>query len=117
MGNTQSLVRIYTIPACQFCHEAKKFLLQKGVEFAEYEVSTDLQALMGLMDIAKQRVVPVILVRDEVLIGYDPSRLEQMLNSLGDDAAGRLGSGGARAHPPHNKLPGKAPAEQTFSLF
>ena len=35
-----------------------------------------------MVAISKRRVVPVISVCDEVMVGFDPARLEQMLNCL-----------------------------------
>ncbi len=35
-----------------------------------------------MVEIAKRRVVPVIVVCDEVMVGFDPGRLGQMLNCL-----------------------------------
>ena len=61
---------------------SKEFLSQKGVEFTEYDVSMDRQALQEMVDISKRRSVPVIVVCDEVMVGFDPGRLEQMLNCL-----------------------------------
>ncbi|MEZ5911099.1 MAG: glutaredoxin 3 [Paracoccaceae bacterium] len=34
-------VEIYTSPLCGFCHAAKRLLNQKGVSFAEFDVSRD----------------------------------------------------------------------------
>jgi glutaredoxin 3 len=34
-------VEIYTSPLCGFCHAAKKLLKDKGVSFAEYDISRD----------------------------------------------------------------------------
>ncbi len=42
----------------------------------------DRQALQEMVDISKRRSVPVIVVCDEVMVGFDPGRLEQMLNCL-----------------------------------
>ncbi len=37
---------------------------------------------MEMVAISKRRAVPVISVCDEIMIGFDPGRLEQMLNCL-----------------------------------
>ena len=34
-------VEIYTTMFCPFCHQAKKLLKKKGVDFIEYDVSSD----------------------------------------------------------------------------
>ncbi len=58
---------------------AKEFLSQKGVEFTEYNVAADPDKLKEMMDKSGQLGVPVIVVGDEVLVGYDPDELERML--------------------------------------
>ncbi len=37
---------------------------------------------MEMVAVSKRRAVPVIVVCDEVMVGFDPARLEQMLNCL-----------------------------------
>ena len=34
-------VTIYTSPMCGFCHAAKRLLSQKGIGFAEFDISRD----------------------------------------------------------------------------
>ena len=34
-------VVIYTTPTCSFCHQAKEYLSNKGMEFIEHNVSVD----------------------------------------------------------------------------
>jgi glutaredoxin 3 len=58
---------------------AKEFLSQKGVEFTEYNVANDAAKLKEMMDKSGQLGVPVIVVDDQVLVGYDPDELEKML--------------------------------------
>jgi uncharacterized protein YhaN len=45
-------------------------------------VSKDEKALEEMKAISKRPAVPVIVVCDEVMVGFDPGRLEQMLNCL-----------------------------------
>jgi uncharacterized protein YhaN len=35
-----------------------------------------------MVEVTKRRSVPVIVVGDEVMVGFDPGRLEQSLNCL-----------------------------------
>ncbi len=55
--------------------------------FTEYDVSKDPQALKEMVAISKRRAVPVISVCDEVMVGFDRSRLEQMLNCLSNQTS------------------------------
>mgnify|MGYP001950752251 CR=1 FL=1 len=36
-------VTIYSTPTCHFCQLAKEFFGEKGVEYTEHDVSTDLE--------------------------------------------------------------------------
>ena len=38
-------VNIFTLPTCHHCHHAKEFLSEKGVEYVEFDVSNDRDAL------------------------------------------------------------------------
>lgn len=72
-------VTIYTTPTCHFCRAAKEFFKEHNVEYTNKDVTTD-KALAGEM-IAKsgQMGVPVIFVDNEMVIGFDESRLKQLL--------------------------------------
>jgi len=61
---------------------AKEFLSQKGYEFTEYDVTKDRAALDEMVKISGARSVPVISACNEVMIGFDRTRLEQMLKCI-----------------------------------
>ena len=56
-------VEIYTSPLCGFCHAAKRLLSDKGVSFAEIDVSRDPTLRQEMMQRANgRRTVPQIFV-------------------------------------------------------
>ncbi len=61
---------------------AKEFLSQKGFAFTEYDVTKDRAALDEMVKISGARSVPVIAACNEVMIGFDKTRLEQMLSCI-----------------------------------
>ncbi len=61
---------------------AKEFLSQKGYKFTEYDVTKDRVALDEMVKISGARSVPVIAACNEVMIGFDRTRLEQMLSCI-----------------------------------
>jgi glutaredoxin len=61
---------------------AKEFLSQKGYEFTEYDVTKDRAALDEMVKISGARSVPVISACQEVMVGFDRTRLEQMLKCI-----------------------------------
>lgn len=71
-------VVVYTSSTCPFCTMAKDYLKEKDVAFTEKNVQTDAVARDELM--AKGYTgVPVIVVGDQELVGFDRDRLDEML--------------------------------------
>jgi glutaredoxin len=61
---------------------AKEFLSQKGFKFTEYDVSKDRAALDEMVKLSGARSVPVISACGEVMVGFDRTRLEQMVSCI-----------------------------------
>ena len=61
---------------------AKEFLSQKGYAFTEYDVTKDRAALDEMVKISGARSVPVIVACNEVMVGFEKTRLEQMLSCI-----------------------------------
>jgi glutaredoxin len=61
---------------------AKEYLSQKGIPFTDYDVSSDPKALEEMVKISGARSVPVIAACDEVLVGFDKARIDQMLTCV-----------------------------------
>jgi glutaredoxin 3 len=61
---------------------AKEFLSQKGYAFTEYDVTKDRAALDEMVKISGGRSVPVIAACNEVMVGFEKNKLEQMLSCI-----------------------------------
>ena len=61
-----------------FCDEMKEFLSQKGVPYADRDVTKDKQALQELIQLG-YRTTPVAKINGEVIVGFDRERLEALL--------------------------------------
>ena len=57
----------------------KEYLSQKGIPFQERNISDDSTALEELREL-KVMSVPVTCIRDAVIIGFDPDKLDQALS-------------------------------------
>lgn len=75
-------VKVYTTPACPYCKQAKAYLERKGIAYTEYDVTKDQKALEEMVKISGARAVPVIAACEQVMVGFDQVRLEQMLNCV-----------------------------------
>jgi glutaredoxin len=61
---------------------AKEFLSQKGYKFTEYDVTKDRAALDEMVKVSGARSVPVITACNEVMVGFERNRIEQMLSCM-----------------------------------
>lgn len=72
-------VSVYSTPTCPYCNQAKEYLKQKGIEFIEYNVASDLEARNLMVQKSGQLGVPVVDVDGDIVIGFNRARLEELL--------------------------------------
>ena len=77
--DTEEAVVMFTTPTCPHCSTAKAYLSEKGISCSEYNVSADTAALWRLVWLTGRASVPAVLVRGEMMVGFDPEELEYML--------------------------------------
>ncbi len=70
-------VIVYSSDSCGYCQKAKAFLKEKGVKFIEKKVDVDPVAQQEMRNM-KAQGVPVIKVGDEIIMGFNQPRLEQL---------------------------------------
>jgi len=75
-------VAVYSTPTCPYCHQAKQYLTEKGIPFTDYNVATDLEARNAMVKKSGQLGVPVIEVGDEVVVGFNRSKLDELLSKV-----------------------------------
>lgn len=71
-------VVIYTSTTCPHCHHAMEYLEQKNIPFEEKNVSIDPEAKRFLI---KNKImgVPAIYVDDELVMGFDQAKIDELL--------------------------------------
>lgn len=72
-------VTVFTSPGCSSCRTAKEFLSEQGVDFKEKNIQDE-----GVMDELEKvasgaGTMPVIVVGDQVMQGFDQAKLEKAL--------------------------------------
>ena len=72
-------VKVYSTPWCMYCKMAKDYFKEKKVDFSEFDVSVDERARKEMLDASKQSGVPVIMIDNEMVIGFDKERINQLL--------------------------------------
>ncbi len=65
-------VEVYTTTYCPFCVRAKNLLKNKGVQFAEIDVTDDDERRALMVELAGgRRTVPEIFINGKIVGGYD----------------------------------------------
>ncbi len=75
-------VMVYSTPTCPYCTKVKDYLEAKGVEFEEVDLTQDLEAREEFMR-KGHRGVPVTVVGDEEIVGFNTGKLDEALEKLG----------------------------------
>jgi glutaredoxin-like YruB-family protein len=73
-------VTIYSTPTCPYCKRAKDYLTQKGIAFTDYNVAEDREKAKEMIEKSKQMGVPVIVVGDDIVVGFNQAKLDSLLS-------------------------------------
>ena len=73
-------VVIYSTPTCPYCKRAKDYLSQKGIPYTDTNVAADRDKAKEMVQKSGQMSVPVIVVDDEVIVGFDQGKLDELLS-------------------------------------
>ena len=74
------IVSIYTTEACGYCKMAKEFFSKNNITFQEFDVGKDLVKRQEMIDKSGQMGVPVIMVDDDLIVGFNKPKLQELLN-------------------------------------
>lgn len=72
-------VSIYSTPTCHYCNQAKEYFTQNNVPFEAFDVSADSAKRQEMIDRTGQMGVPVIMIDDELIIGFNKPLVAQLL--------------------------------------
>jgi glutaredoxin 3 len=73
-------VKIYSTPTCHFCHMAKDYFKEKGVDFEDFDVSVDLEKRKEMLERSGQMGVPVIILNDkDLVVGFNKPKIMEIL--------------------------------------
>jgi len=59
----------------------KEYLSQKSISYQEKDVAVDRDAAKEMIQKSKQMGVPVIIIDDEVVVGFNQAKLDELLGS------------------------------------
>jgi len=73
-------VVIYSTPTCPYCKRAKDYLTQKGIKYTDFNVAQDKAKAQEMIQKSGQMGVPVIIVGDEVVVGFNQGLMDKLLS-------------------------------------
>lgn len=71
-------IKIYSSSTCTNCTAAKEYIKEKGYDYEEKNVSLDAEAKKELLSMGYMGV-PIIFIDDEVVVGFNRSKLDELL--------------------------------------
>ena len=81
--NTAHKVIVFTTPTCSWCRAVKNHLRKHDVRFREVDITRDAAAARDMVRRTGQQGVPVTLVDNRPVVGFDQSRLNRLLGIRG----------------------------------
>lgn len=76
-------VTIYTTPTCTYCKMAKEFFKEKGVNYKEFDLMTDVvkreEMRKKMQEMGQGLAVPIIDIEGSIMLGFDRKALADAL--------------------------------------
>ena len=72
-------VVIYSTPTCPYCKRAKEYLSRKGISYTDIDVAQDKEKAKEMTQKTGQMSVPVIIIDDEIVVGFNQVLLDKLL--------------------------------------
>jgi glutaredoxin-like YruB-family protein len=79
MTTQKQKVEIYSTPNCGYCAMAKEYFKKNNIVFQEYDVATDVKRRQEMLDRTHQFGVPVIIIDNQIILGFDKAKVSQLL--------------------------------------
>ena len=76
---TDKKVVIYSTSTCPYCKRAKEYLSRKGISYTDIDVVQDREKAKEMTQKSGQMSVPVIIIDDEIVVGFNQALLDKLL--------------------------------------
>ncbi len=72
-------VIVFSTPTCAWCRRTKQYLRENRISFKEVDVSRDRHAAMDIMRRTGQTGVPVVLIDNRPVVGFNKPLINRLL--------------------------------------
>ena len=73
------IIKVYSTKTCPYCVSLKAYLDEKGIKYEALDVGEDKEAAKYMIGRSGQMGVPVTEIDDEIVIGFDKPRINELL--------------------------------------
>lgn len=73
-------ITVYSSPDCMYCYTVKGYLEDNEFEYEEINIYDDVEAYEEMKKFSDQKNVPVTVIDDKVIIGWDKEKFKEILN-------------------------------------
>jgi alkyl hydroperoxide reductase subunit F len=80
-----SKVTVYSTENCPYCRMTKTFLEKHGVPYESIDVGKDVEQAKKMVALSGQHGVPVITVDNEMIVGFDIRRLNEIFGTATEE--------------------------------
>jgi glutaredoxin 3 len=70
---------VFTQPDSLPCEAVKLFLRDRKARFEERSIEQDEDVVRELQEKYKSRSTPTVIIDDQIVIGFDPERIDELL--------------------------------------
>ena len=71
---------VFSTPHCPWCTKVKNYLKEKHFRFRDIDVSRDVRAAEDLVRRTGQTGVPVILINNKPIVGFNRKEIDRVLD-------------------------------------
>jgi glutaredoxin len=76
-----SHIVLFTQPGCLSCELLRVYLEAREIAFEEHDISSNLEARRAMTETYESEETPTLVIGEEVITGFDPVLLDQLLDS------------------------------------
>ena len=80
MAETKHEVKVFSTPTCPWCQKTKQYFDEQGVKYENIDVTQNQEMAKKMVEKSGQMGVPQIWVDDQVVVGYNKSVFDDLLD-------------------------------------
>ncbi len=77
---SQPTVIVFTTPSCSWCRVVKQHFKRNNIRFKEIDITKDPSAAQDMVRRTGQQGVPVTLINNRPIVGFDKEKINRLLN-------------------------------------